>query len=357
MKKDKLSQILSKLEEKNLSQMLITEPMAIYYLTGVYNNPGERLYALYINKNGKNALFMNKLFNLNVEPGVRIEWMTDTDDVVSFVIDKVDKNRSLGIDKTWSAGFLLDFMERCPDVKCVLSSDCVDFVRAKKDDREIELMEKSSEINDACMVALSEYIKEGMTEKECADYLFSKYTEHGIKELSFPSIVSFGANGADPHHEPNDTVLKRGDSIVIDIGCVYEGYCSDMTRTFFCGEATDEFKKIHNIVREANERAEALVKPGVTLADIDKAARDYIEENGYGKFFTHRLGHFIGLTDHEAGDVSAVNMNKCEVGNIFSIEPGIYIPSKLGVRVEDLVLVTEDGCKILNKVDKNYKML
>jgi len=357
MKIDKLEQIFEKMEEKNLSQMIITEPMAIYYLTGVYNNPGERLYALYINRNGKNVLLMNKLFNLNTDPGTEITWMTDTDDGISILLDIMDTTKDMGVDKTWAAGFLLDMMKRCANIKYVLSSDSVDFVRAKKDDKELELMRKSSEINDDVMMKISKYIKKGMTEKQCADKIMEYYSAHGIKDLSFPSIVSFGPNGADPHHSPDDTVLKAGDSIVVDIGCVYEGYCSDMTRTFFCEDTLDEYKEIHDIVREANEKAIALVRPGVLLADVDKAARDYISEKGYGQYFTHRLGHFIGLTDHEAGDVSATNLNACEVGNVFSIEPGIYLPEKMGVRVEDLIVVTEDGYELLNKVDKHYKMI
>ena len=134
-------------------------------------------------------------------------------------------------------------------------------------------------------------------------------------------------------------------------------YCSDMTRTYFCKEASDEYKKIHDIVRVANEKAEEIIRPGVRLCDIDLTARNYISSFGYGEYFTHRLGHFIGQTDHEFGDVSSTNTETVKPGMIFSIEPGIYLPEKMGVRVEDLVLVTEDGCIVLNKLDKKYAMI
>ena len=130
-----------------------------------------------------------------------------------------------------------------------------------------------------------------------------------------------------------------------------------MTRTFFWQQASDEARAVHDLVREANEKAEALVRPGIPLCELDKAARDHIAAAGYGEYFTHRLGHFIGQRDHEQGDVSSANTTLAEPGMIFSIEPGVYLPGKLGVRVEDLVLVTETGCEVLNHVDKHWKVL
>ena len=151
-----------------------------------------------------------------------------------------------------------------------------------------------------------------------------------------------------PHAVPSEKKLEPGDFVTMDFGCRYHGYCSDMTRTFFTGEPSEEERKVYELVRQAQAAAEALVKPGVRLCDIDAAARDLITEAGYGPYFNHRLGHFIGLEDHEAGDVSAVNEKVVAPGMCFSIEPGIYLPGKFGVRIEDLVLVTEDGCEVLN---------
>ena len=134
---------------------------------------------------------------------------------------------------------------------------------------------------------------------------------------------------------------------MIDMGCRKDRYCSDMTRTFFCGEPEPEYAAIHDLVREANEKAEAMIRPGVRFCDIDRAAREHIEAGGYGPYFTHRLGHSIGLEDHEFGDVSSVNTDTVKAGMTFSVEPGVYLPGKFGVRVEDLVLVTEDGHEVL----------
>ena len=141
------------------------------------------------------------------------------------------------------------------------------------------------------------------------------------------------------------------------MGCVWHGYCSDMTRTFYCKSVDDAQADIHDIVRTAVEKAEAAIKPGARFCDIDAQARDYIDEKGYSEYWKIRLGHFIGQEDHEYGDVSPINKNVAEPGMIFSIEPGIYIEGKYGVRVEDLVLVTEDGHEILNKVEKKYRIV
>ena len=151
---------------------------------------------------------------------------------------------------------------------------------------------------------------------------------------------------------PDGTRLRAWDCIVLDIGGKKGGYCSDMTRTYFCKQADPRHAALHDLVRRANEAAEALVRPGVRLCDLDKAARDLIAEAGYGDYFTHRLGHFIGRTDHEQGDVSSANTAAAEPGMVFSIEPGVYLPGEFGVRVEDLVLVTAEGCRVLNHLEK-----
>jgi Xaa-Pro dipeptidase len=156
---------------------------------------------------------------------------------------------------------------------------------------------------------------------------------------------------------PDDTVIKDGDCIVIDIGGKKDNYCSDMTRTYFFKSAAPEYTPIHDLVRRANEKAESVIKPGMRLCDIDAAARDLISEAGYGQYFTHRLGHFIGMDVHEYGDVSSAFDVQVKEGMCFSIEPGVYLPGKFGVRVEDLVIVTADGCEVLNSVDKHWAVI
>ncbi len=352
----RIERVISAMKERGLTQMIVCDPQSIAYLTEVYNQPEERFYAFLIRNDGWHTLFANKLFNVPAIPYEVVRY-DDTDDQISMLAEKIDSSVTLGVDKEWRARFLLPLAEKYPNLKMVVASDCVDDNRAIKDEEEIKLMIIASEINDRVMENVSKFIKEGMSEKEVAEFLKQDFINEGADADSFPAIVSFGANAADPHHGPDDTILKKGDVVLIDMGCKYHGYCSDMTRTFFCKEASEDQLEIHDLVREANEYAESVIKPGVKLCDIDSAARGMIAEKGYGPNFNHRLGHFIGRDVHEKGDVSATNQNVVKPGMIFSIEPGIYLEGYFGVRVEDLVLVTEDGCQPLNKVDKKYKFI
>ena len=351
----RLARVRRKMEEAGLRQLLITDHLSIYYLTGIDVVPMERFWALLVKGAGEEILFANKLFALG-ETGLPTVTMTDTDDAAAMVAPHIVPG-TMGVDKNMTARFLLPIMAACGETQVVLGSDCVDSVRACKDEAEKALMRRASEINDLCMEKLAAYLHDGVTERECTAYLEQCYGEYGCDGVSFDPIVSFGANAADPHHAPDDTVVQEGDCIVIDIGCKKDHYCSDMTRTFFWKKADSRYAAIHDLVREANEKAEALVRPGVSLCDVDAAARDHIAAAGYGDYFTHRLGHFIGMEDHEQGDVSAVNAAPAEVGMVFSIEPGVYLPGEFGVRIEDLVIVTEDGCEVLNHVDRKWKIL
>ena len=351
----RLTRVRRQMEEAGLGQLLITDHLSIYYLTGIDVVPMERFWALLVNAAGGETLFANRLFALG-DTGLPTVTLTDTDDVALALAPYIAAGL-MGVDKNMPARFLLPVMDRCKDTRMVLGSGCVDRVRACKDEAEKALMRRASEINDLCMEKLTAYIHDGATERECADYLERCYAEYGCEGLAFDSIVSFGANAADPHHAPDDTVVQEGDCIVIDIGCKKDHYCSDMTRTYFWKKADPRYAAIHDLVRQANEKAEALVRPGVALCDVDAAARDHIAAAGYGEYFTHRLGHFIGMEDHEQGDVSAVNTAPVQAGMVFSIEPGVYLPGEFGVRVEDLVIVTETGCEVLNRVDKHWKIL
>ena len=351
----RIDRVVEKLKKDGLTQMIVSDPKAILYLTGVENYPHERLYALLIRDDGNHVFFLNNLFFI---PKTSYEevWFSDSDDYMSMVAEKVDRTKTLAVDKQWSARFLIPLIERCPGMKVVLN-DCVDDVRAVKDDEEIRLMKASSDINDAVMACAKGFVREGMTEKELAALMDKAFLENGADGNSFETLVCFGANAADPHHAPDDTALREGDVVLIDMGCIKDGYCSDMTRTFFFRSTNEKQIMIHDIVREANERAEAMIRPGVRFCDIDSAARDHITEKGYGEYFTHRLGHFIGMDVHEKGDVAQSNEGIATEGMIFSVEPGIYLPGEFGVRVEDLVIVTKDGCELLNHYDKKWTVI
>lgn len=358
MKDQRLANVLKKMQTMNLSQMVVTSPAAIYYLTGKWISTGERMIALYINADGNHKFIINKLFPLQEDLGIEMIWFTDNDNAIEILSKVVKKDKVLGVDKFWPAQYLIGLMELNAVKGFVNSSSIIDELRMIKDEEEKELMRKSSQINDRVMQIFLRELKEGCTEKYYARLLQEIYENEGAQGFSFDPIIGYGANAADPHHENDDTKLKKGDSIVIDIGGVYNHYCSDMTRTVFFGEEpSKEDREVYEIVKTANLNAIAKVKDGVKFSEIDAAARNYIDDKGYGKYFTHRTGHSVGLEIHDKGDVSSINHEEVKEGMIFSIEPGIYLPGKIGVRIEDLVLVTKDGAEILNSVSKEVTII
>lgn len=353
MNKERIDGVIANMKEAGLDYLLISEPSSIDYLIDYINNPGERMYVLMLGTKGDHKLFFNKLFFVDKDLGIDIVWHSDVDDATQTIVDNLKDAKKIGVDKHWSANFLLDLMEKLPDVKFINGSKCVDYKRMVKDDHEQQLMIEASRINDQAIHEVIHQVSLGLSELEVAAKLGDIYSKFGGEGNSFDAIIAYGANGANPHHENDASRLKPGDSIIIDMGCKYQGYCSDMTRTVFYKEVSQEAKEVYELVKAANEAAEAIIKPGVKLCDIDKTARDLITKAGYGKEFNHRLGHFIGKDVHEYGDVSVNFDLEVQEGMVFSIEPGVYLPGKFGVRIEDLVLVTKDGCKVLNSYTKD----
>ena len=183
------------------------------------------------------------------------------------------------------------------------------------------------------------------------------FAKENTFEVSFSPLICYGENSAIPHHDSGTDMPKDNVAILIDMGGRTNGYCSDMTRSFFYGDAPEEYLKIYELVRQANLAGIAAVKPGVKIKDVDNATRSVIADAGYGEFFTHRTGHGIGIEVHEYPDVNSINEMVIEEGMTFSVEPGIYLPNKYGVRIEDIVLVTKDGCEVLNSYPKTLQTL
>ena len=354
----RLEKVLKEMQKRQLTHLIISDPSSIDYLINYKNNPGERMYLLLLSSDGHHKLFMNNLFYLDHELDIEQVWYSDTDNYLQLLADEFDGACSIGIDKNFPARFLMPLMDLVDECHFELGSECVDRVRMVKDEKEQQLMIEASKINDLVVDEVINICAKGnLTEKEVSDQLAGIYQKHGCTGNSFEPIVAYGKNGADNHHSGDDSTLKPGDSIVIDIGGLYKGYCSDMTRTVFYKEVSPKQKAVYELVLKAQKAAEAMIKPGVRLCDIDKCARDIIAEGGYTVEFNHRLGHFIGRDVHEWGDVSQNYDIEVQEGMTFSIEPGVYLQGEFGVRIEDLVLVTEDGCKVLNSYPKDLKVI
>ena len=347
MNMQRISRVLDKLEDMQLSQALITDPTSIKYLTGYYTFPHERFFALHLSSQGS-TLFCNQLFPDAQGFADRVITYTDTDDPLLQVASVCLPGERLGVDKDLPARWLLPLMQLGVAQGFELASVAVDAARSVKDEEEQALMREASRLNDEAMGWLSAQVREGVTERAIAEGLLGEYRRLGSEGFSFDPIVCFGAHAADPHHMPDDSAFVPGQTVLFDVGCLWQGYCSDMTRTFFTAEPSAHQLEVYETVRRAKEAAAAVVAPGVEFAEIDRTARDLIANAGFGPYFTHRLGHQIGMQVHEPGDVSGGHHEPVRAGQVFSIEPGIYLEGDIGVRIEDLCLVTDGGHEILN---------
>ena len=233
----------------------------------------------------------------------------------------------------------------------------IDAFRATKEPWELELMRKAQAITDQTFSELCKIIQAGMTEKELEAELLYRLYKHGAEGPSFDPIVVSGPNTSLPHGVPGERKLEFGDFITMDFGCIYGGYCSDMTRTVALGFVSEEMDKVYKTVLKAQLAGIAATKAGVAGRDIDGTARKVIADAGYGDYFGHGYGHSLGILIHEAPNANTRNDQPMPAGAVVSAEPGIYLPGKFGVRIEDVTVITETGCEVLTKSPKNLIIL
>ncbi|AMC93138.1 Xaa-Pro dipeptidase [Erysipelothrix larvae] len=338
--------------KNTLSQdaMIISNPISIYYYIGQEFDVGERLLALIINKDKAPVLFLNEMFENKTS--IQTVAFKDSDDIKTLLSDALPQTGAIAVDGGFSAKFLLPLFRQGRTF--VDGSYLIESQRAIKTKEEQDALRHASKLNDDIMASLVPLFKEGVSERELADIILKQQSTHPLSGPSFTPIVLFSENIANPHGLPSNRTLKKGDAILVDMGGIYNHYCSDMTRTFFYG-SNPELETLYHIVLKANLAAIDTVKPGVKLSDIDKAARDVITQAGYGAQFIHRTGHGIGIECHETLDVSSSNDTIVQDGMCFSIEPGIYVKGLGGIRIEDLVIVTSDGCDVINTFPKGLE--
>lgn len=238
-----------------------------------------------------------------------------------------------------------------------VSGELINTPRMIKDDNEIDIIGKAEAIGDMAFDHILSVIKPGITERDIAIELEFFMRRQGASKLSFDTIVASGPNSSMPHAQVTDRIIEKGDFVTMDFGCVYKGYCSDMTRTVAVGTPTDEMRKVYQTVLDANLRAMDGIRAGVKCSDIDALARDYIKSMGYGEYFGHGLGHSVGLFIHEEPRFSPKCDTITKENMVITDEPGIYLPGKFGVRIEDLVVVKENGYEVLSNSPKELIIL
>ncbi len=255
--------------------------------------------------------------------------------------------KTVGYEGTLAVAQFLPLQEALGACKLVSLSTQISTIRGVKSETEIGAIRRSAAANDALFAELMEVFRPGMSELEMLRQFRMITAARGLA-TSFDPILCAGVNAVECHHQPDMTVLQPNSELLIDMGVIVDGYCSDMTRTVYFGTPTARFREIHSIVLEANRAVIEAVKPGVRCCDIDKVARDIITRYGYGDYFDHGLGHSVGLEIHEMPSFGKTCETILEPGMVLTDEPGIYIPNDVGVRIEDLLVVTETGCEVLS---------
>lgn len=348
--------LLKYMEQIGLCQMVIRNPVLIRYMLGYTPRGGDRATILYISRDNGIKLIVNELTVFPGDLDIELVLHGDQDDVCALIAQHTLHDQPLGFDGEYPAKWLLPLRQHNAASDYVLADRAMNLQRAHKDTEEMELLREASRMNDRVMAKARTLFHDGVTEREVSRQLSALFKEEGADSPGW-AIVAFGENAAHVHHTPGDRQLKAGDAILIDMGAPRGGYHSDMTRTFFWKSVSDKQREVYELVKNANLAAEAAFKPGLLCSEADLIARDLITAGGYGPYFLHRLGHYIGVDLHDPGDIAWYNHDPIEATMAFSCEPGIYLEGEFGVRIEDLVIVTPDGCEILNSDNKELEIL
>lgn len=345
---ERIDYLLSVMNENGLDAIIITDEKNMHYYSGFYKGEGYlaiRRDCLIVATDSRYTEYASKVCK-----GFEVR-----DIRTSSYRDFVPEGARCGFeDKSISYDGYLALSKEISNL--IPLGNALKKRREIKDEYEISCIRKAVHIADRSFEHICSFIKEGVTEKEISAELDYCMRIYGADGNSFPTIAAAGERASLPHAIPTDEKLREGDFLVLDFGCTVDGYCSDMTRTVAIGKISPEREKIYNTVLEAQLKAESAIKAGVSGCDIDNIARDYLDSR-YKGCFAHSLGHSVGLDIHENPNFSPRDNSIICEGMVMSVEPGIYIPSDTGVRIEDLVLITADGCEILTKSPKNLLIL
>lgn len=361
----RLTKLSTWLKKENIDVAFITSPDNVFYLTGFLSEPHERLLGLAVFQDEEPFLVCPAM---EVNDAKNVGWnneiigYSDTDKPWDFVESRI-KARNINVRKfaiekeNLNVERYEELISRFEGAVFSSAEAILHELRLVKDESEMKLLRKACELADFAVEVGVNAIAEGKSEFDIIAEIEYEVKKKGVSGMSFDTMVLTGKNAASPHGTPGQTKIKKGDLVLFDLGVIYEGYCSDITRTVAYGDITAEQEKIYNTVLQAEETAVQAVKPGVRAMDLDKIARDIIHNAGYGDYFPHRLGHGLGISVHEYPSMTASNELQLKPGMVFTIEPGIYVPEVAGVRIEDDVLVTENGVEVLTKFPKNLQVI
>nr|WP_295969874.1 Xaa-Pro peptidase family protein [uncultured Bacillus sp.] len=362
--KHSLTSFLEWMKQNDIDVSFISSTDNVFYLSGFYCEPNERLLGLLVFQEHEPIL---------VVPGMEKEEAASswTYDIIGFsdiddpwqLINKAVKKR---LSKVFRVAIEKEHMnvERYEAISSIFpkasftsAEEKLRKLRMIKDSSELAALKQACKLADDAIEAGCAEIQEGKTEMDILAAIEYEMKKKGVAKMSFSTMVLTGSNAASPHGTPGLTKIKKGDLVLFDLGVVVDGYCSDITRTVAYGDINGKQKEIYETVLKAQSAAIESCKPGMTCAAIDLTARKIITDAGYGDFFPHRLGHGLGISVHEYPSVTEANSLILEPGMVFTIEPGIYVPHVAGVRIEDDVCITENGVEVLTKFPKQLTFI
>lgn len=359
-----LIDVSSWLQAEDIDAAFLTSPDTIFYCSGFKSEPHERLLALIVLQDSNHLLICPQMEVEDAKKSCRDAEVIGYTDIENpwEKIQQALSTRNLSLSKLAIEKEHLN-VERYEHIQHYLSAQFI--VSAEEKLRKLRMIKSEKEIvkiREACRLAdlaveigVHE-ITEGKTEMEILATIEFEMKKIGY-EMSFSTMVLTGANAASPHGTPGMTKVQRGDLVLFDLGVVYDGYCSDITRTVAYGDINEKQAEIYETVRKAQEAAISVSKPDISCAELDLTAREIIREKGYGNYFPHRLGHGLGISVHEYPSITETNPLRLEEGMVYTIEPGIYVPNVAGVRIEDDVYITETGYEILTKYPKSIQII
>lgn len=339
----RIEQLTNHMEQDSIDAVIISDKLNIRYLSNFTGSSGY----LYVSKRKKILLtdfrYLEQASNQCSEFEIIDFFKKGLIETLNDII-KEDNAHSIGFeDSKITYKEFVNFEDGLKNVEFVELNDLVEEIRMVKDKEELENIKVAAEIGDKAFKHILDFIKPNMTEWEVALEIEYFMRKNGAVKLSFDTIVASGIRSSLPHAEPTNKKIVKGDLVTFDFGCIYNGYCSDMTRTIIMGKANDKQKEIYNTVLTASDRALESIRAGLKGCEVDKIARDVIDDAGYKEYFGHGLGHSLGLFIHESPRLSPKDDTVLKENMVMTVEPGIYIPSVGGVRIEDLVCITKEG--------------
>lgn len=365
MMEQRIGELVKWLKKENVSFAFITSTANIFYVSNFYTNPHERIAGVCLFQDEEPFLICPKMEMTaakNAGWGYEIIGYDDTDNPWEFVQKAVQKRKidvhTIAVEK---GHLTFEHVEKLqtifPNTSFKAIEEKLNELRLIKDENELAILREAAKLADFGVEVGISAIKEGKTELEIVAKIEYELKSKGIREMSFATMVLTGAKTALPHGVPNLEIIEKGEFVLFDLGVVLDGYCSDITRTVAYHSVTDQQREIYETVLKAQLVAVQESKPGVEIGKVDHIARDIISEAGYGEFFTHRIGHGLGIDVHEFPSLHSANQDFLKTGMTFTIEPGIYVPNVGGVRIEDDIYIAENGRVVLTKYPKELQII